>query len=208
MKRSDRGDTLIEVLFATTIFSVIAVGTLTLMNQGTYTSQRSLETTMVRQQIDAQADGLRFLHDAYINEYEPGKVYSATTPAGRYKKILDDARASGKVAATPFSNAATTCPGYISGSFVVNTRTGTVVTASSQLQRADSFAEVQYESTTGPVLQRSKGIWIEAVRSPDTSGLSATAGFIDFHIRACWYTIGTAKPMNIGTIVRLYEPRT
>lgn len=207
-KTRERGDTLIEVLFATTIFSVIAIGTLTLMNQGVHTSQRALESTIVRQQIDAQADGLRFLHGSYVNEYAPGKTFDPATPAGRYKKILDDARASGRTAASSFSAATVNCPGYISGSFVVNTRTAQVVTSPTQIQAADSFAEVQYDSTTGSTLRQSKGVWIEAVRSPqETTGYGTTAGFVDFHIRACWYSIGNKAPLTIGTIVRLYEPR-
>lgn len=56
-----RGDTIIEVILAVTIFSLVAVGALTLMNSGTSMSQRSLETTLVRQQIDTQAELLRFV---------------------------------------------------------------------------------------------------------------------------------------------------
>ncbi len=62
----DRGDTLIEVLFAITIFSLVAVSSMAIMNQGTDTAQRSLEITLVRQEIDAQAETLRFLNASYI----------------------------------------------------------------------------------------------------------------------------------------------
>jgi len=43
-----RGDTLIEVLLAVTIFSMLAVGVITVMNQGTHAAQRALEITLVR----------------------------------------------------------------------------------------------------------------------------------------------------------------
>jgi prepilin-type N-terminal cleavage/methylation domain-containing protein len=66
---SQKGDTLIEVLFAVTVFSLVAVGSLSIMNQGTTVAQRSLETTLVRQEIDAQAETLRFVHDSYIAAY-------------------------------------------------------------------------------------------------------------------------------------------
>ena len=63
-----RGDTLIEVMFAVAIFGMAAIGTIALMNRGLASTQNSLETTMARQEIDAQAEALRFLHSAYISE--------------------------------------------------------------------------------------------------------------------------------------------
>ena len=50
------GDTLIEVMLATAVFSAVAVGCLTVMNRGLSIAQQSLESTLVRQQIDAQAE--------------------------------------------------------------------------------------------------------------------------------------------------------
>ena len=59
-----RGDTIIEVLLAFSIFSLLSVGAMTVMGQGTNASQRALEITLVRQQIDAQAEALRAAHQA------------------------------------------------------------------------------------------------------------------------------------------------
>ena len=56
MRRSSRGDTLVEVLLGVTIFSLVAVITLETMNRGMAISQYALETTLVRQQVDAQAE--------------------------------------------------------------------------------------------------------------------------------------------------------
>jgi type II secretory pathway component PulJ len=64
-----RGDTIIEVVFAVTVFSMVAVGGLALMNQGAAMAQRSLEIGMVRDQMDAQADALRYMHSAYIANF-------------------------------------------------------------------------------------------------------------------------------------------
>ena len=55
-----RGDTLIEVLFAITVFSLVVVTSLAIMNQGTQAALRSLQLTLVRQQVDSQAEALRF----------------------------------------------------------------------------------------------------------------------------------------------------
>jgi type II secretory pathway pseudopilin PulG len=68
-RRHERGDTIIEVLFAVTVFAMVAVGAMTIMNQGTATAQRSLEVTLVRQQIDAQAEAIRYIHQAYVSAY-------------------------------------------------------------------------------------------------------------------------------------------
>lgn len=62
-----RGDTIIEVILAVTVFSVVAVGGIGVMNQGVATAQRSLEIGLVRAQIDAQADALRYIHSTYVS---------------------------------------------------------------------------------------------------------------------------------------------
>lgn len=65
-----RGDTLIEVMFAIAVFSVIAVISMSLMNMGVSTAQGTLEMTMARNEIDAQAEALRFIQNSYIAERE------------------------------------------------------------------------------------------------------------------------------------------
>ena len=60
------GDTLIEVMFAVGVFGLAAVGAISLMNRGLATAQNTLEVTMARQEIDTQAEVLRFLQNAYI----------------------------------------------------------------------------------------------------------------------------------------------
>ncbi len=212
--RRDGGDTLIEVLFAITIFSVIVVGGLSLMNRGLATSQRSVEMTLVRQQVDAQAEALRFMHSSYLDWYVPGVDITAidtatkVTPAGQYAQIITRAKVE---TASPF-NTGTTCGGYIPDSFVINTRTARVYyqapTPASQTlaltfnKDPTSYAQIQYSATNA--LTVSDGVWVEAVKSPPSG---TAAGYIDFHIRACWYSVGTDAPSRVGTIVRLYEPR-
>jgi len=67
---SRRGDTLIEVLFSITIFSLVATITVNLMNNGVATAQKTLEVTMARNEIDAQAEALRFIQNSYLSERE------------------------------------------------------------------------------------------------------------------------------------------
>lgn len=67
-QRVRRGDTLIEVLFAITIFSLISISTMVIMNSSTNAIESNLEETIVRAEVDAQADAIRFIHDAYLSE--------------------------------------------------------------------------------------------------------------------------------------------
>ena len=103
-RRIERGDTLIEVLFAITIFSLIVVTSLTLMNQGTAASQRALEITTVRQQVDGQAEALRFIHDAYVGVYQSGITFNTSdtvsTPAEEWFKMMNAVRTSGATQAS------------------------------------------------------------------------------------------------------------
>ena len=72
-----KGDTLVEVMFAVGIFGLVAVGAIGIMNKGLYDAQKALEITMARQEIDAQAEALRFIHNAYITEKQTtSKIYT------------------------------------------------------------------------------------------------------------------------------------
>lgn len=63
-----KGDTLIEVTLAVGIFSMIAIAIVAVMSNGTVGAQTALETTLTREEIDAQAEALRFIHASYISD--------------------------------------------------------------------------------------------------------------------------------------------
>lgn len=63
-----RGDTIIEVMFAIAVFSLVAVLTISMMNLGTAKAEGSLELTTARHELNAQAEALRFVHSAYTAE--------------------------------------------------------------------------------------------------------------------------------------------
>ncbi len=215
-----RGDTIIEVLFGISIFSLVAVGGLAIMNKGTAVAQRALEITLVRQQIDAQAETLRFLNSSYIAAFKPSVNlltyasgpfgYDADTPEDQWatmvKQLIDDA----DTAVSPFSDITTggACPTVPPNkSFIMNTKTAKYIkTGSMAFRDSVSFSQVRYENSSPTVIENTDGIWIEAVRKPDVSS-SDDWGYIDFHIRACWSSVGQSLPVTLGTIVRLYEPR-
>ena len=60
------GDTLVEVTLAIGIFSMVAIAVVAVVSGSTSGAQSALETTVTREQIDAQAEALRFIHNSYI----------------------------------------------------------------------------------------------------------------------------------------------
>jgi len=208
-RTTQQGDTLIEVLLAITIFSLVVVTSLTLMNQGTAAAQRSLEIATVRQQIDGQAEALRFMHDSYIGIYRSGITFNlsdaASSPAEEWSKMMtqvNSTRGSFRNA-SDFGRAA--CPvSPPATSFIINPRTVRFEPNQTLIKPATTWSQLEFNDTGG--LAASRGLWIEAVSSLPVSG-QQNAGYVDFHIRACWSGPSSTIPMTTGTIVRLYEPR-
>lgn len=64
------GDTLVEVAFAIGIFAAVSIIAVNVMNAGLNTAQASLEVTMARNEMDAQAEAIRFIHNAFTLERE------------------------------------------------------------------------------------------------------------------------------------------
>ncbi len=196
LETRERGDTIIEVLFATTIFSMIAVGALSIMTQGTAMAQRALEIGLVRQQIDAQADALRYLNQSYISDYGKNGTASQLWDA----VVLANAVSQ----ASPFDQTSIgdkcVLPTSAQKPFALNVRKLDTTPLLTPAADAGTYAKVHYDTPT----VTAEGLWVQAVRSPIIPG---ETGFYDFHIRACWQSPGQAVPMVIGTIVRLYEPR-
>lgn len=61
-----KGDTLIEVTLAVGIFSMVAIAIVAVMSGGTSSAQTALETTLAREEIDSQAEALRFIQASYV----------------------------------------------------------------------------------------------------------------------------------------------
>ena len=219
-RQSQKGDTIIEVMFAFAIFALVAVGSLTIMNQGIAAAQRSLEITLVRAQIDAQAEAIRFIHQAYVASYQKDGAVP-TGVAGEWVKMTDTVTGKGSTnGASDFGVVdGSVCLASTPGQkpFILNARTATVwgsVPASSPSSGSlPPFSQVIYNPPTDTdgdgdlesSINQAYGIWIEAV--PSNAASSNGVGFVDFHIRACWSGAGSNAPITLGTIVRLYEPR-
>ena len=197
MKRANvRGDTIIEVLFAITVFSMVAIAGLSIMNQGTASAQRSLEVTLARHQMDAQAEAIRFIYDAYMAEYaESVESYSAA--AQEWVDIRDDT----VDAASSFgelSDGRCLPSSAIDRSFVVDPVALQV--NSNGFTSPTTYSRLVYNQNGA--FAQAEGLWIQAVQ---VDGSGNRPGYIDFHIRTCWDAPGQAVPVTLGTIVRIYD---
>jgi type II secretory pathway pseudopilin PulG len=129
-----RGDTLIEVALAIGIFSLVAITVVSVVSASLTGAQSALETTVTREEIDAQAEALRFIHDSYVSgtqskdikENVYGNLWRALTS---HALTEEDAKSKGILDYTPkvcselYADNGLLNTNYIGKSpFIINTR--------------------------------------------------------------------------------------
>ena len=119
-----RGDTLIEVALALGIFSMVAISIVSVVSASTSGAQSSLETTVAREEVDVQAEALRFIHDSYIAGGQSNSVNN-----DRYRELWRAITGSAKNKADSLTFNPTTCKELYDGSalqdqgaFIINPR--------------------------------------------------------------------------------------
>ena len=188
---SERGDTIIEVLLAVTVFSLVAVGGITIMNQGTNTAQRAVEITLVRQQIDAQTEALRAVHQAEARSED-------NNPTSTWNSITGPTATSYSGESCPADQAS-----LPSGAFALNPAKAEVLNGTTWFNQYSPITDPPYAKVNATT---SYGIWIERTADVTTTPSSTDApGVYTFRIRACWEGAGLSTPMRLETVVRLYE---
>lgn len=211
--KTKRGDTIVEAVFAFAIFGFIAVSSLLIMRQGMAKTQTAQEINLVRAQINAQAEALRYIHSSALSDYA-----SDNTSSDIYKKweeitdyvTTDTPEPSAKLIqgaiCTPI---ATVNP----RAFVLNPRGGSLdIKSVPLLNQAVSYSRLVYGSSgdtnnidlsdLNTVLTSVEGIWVEGFK---VAGSGSNKGYFDFYIRACWPNISGPVPNVIETVVRLYD---
>lgn len=175
-----RGDTIVEVMVAFTIFAMAAVAAVTIMNRGIAIAQRSLEVTLVRQQIDSQADMLRYVRDNNTSAWSDIKNANFTAPQ---------------------TSPPTACPRNTDevpvGTFYLQSTPSAVEHVSLRGGNANSFSLASTYAKLNDSRRLSEGLWVQPVRVDATT--------YDMYINACWDTVGSDMPLTLRTIVRLYE---
>ena len=229
------GDTLVEVALAIGIFSMVAIAVVAVMTSGTSSSQTALETTLTREEIDIQAEALRFIHSSYLANPDA----TANPYAALWKKItakaINPASNSSYVDYSPSTcqsvldsntlksngfvidlHALSTDPknayyGYSNhkNNFTVASTYPRLLYSQKQVQGNDTLID----STITANLSRVEGIYVIAVADRSTTQIvgptnqaTGQLGFYDFYIRTCWYGAGDNSPSTISTVIRLYNP--
>lgn len=178
-----RGDTLVEVLMAIVIMSVIIVGTLTIMSRGLASGQLSVEHSQVRLHVNGQLDLLTYLRDQYL--IDPNSAAAAT-----WKQILDNTNTQpfeydGTCAPTPAKLGPTNTTFYLTKAAGVVTR-----------------QPFNPALTPATIAIPGRGLWVEA-----RNALQATnPPYVDLVIRACWAASGGLGEQLTVTAIRLYTP--
>ena len=229
-----RGDTLIEVMLAVGIFSMVAVAVVSVMSGGTSSAQTALETTLAREEIDAQAEALRFVQSSYIAEKDNAdgkftKLWEAIT-----KKAHNNEEPKNKFNSDLATYSPSTCDELYDSTdkdeakthgFIIDTRKlGTfnegeinnVIVSKDKLEPASTYPRLIYNDSDslantyqGDTLQSAQGIYIIAVKDPKTTTIDGEvdkSAYYDFYIRTCWYGTGDQTPSTISTVIRLYDP--
>lgn len=224
-----RGDTLIEVMLAVGIFSMVAVAVVAVMSGGTSSAQTALETTLTREAIDAQAEALRFIQSSYIAEKDNVNGDYVNLWQAIASNALDIKDKSGDYQKSITQFSPDDCSNLYSGNnlknqhaFIINTRvlgsdpSAAFITASNgSFISASTYPRLVYvdegnlaSESFNPSLSSAEGIYIIAVRDPGSTTIAGTnkSAYYDFYIRTCWYGTGDKTPSTISTVMRLYDP--
>lgn len=224
-RNNKKGDTLIEVTLAVGIFSMVAVAVMAVMNGGAASAQLALEATLAREEVDAQAEALRFIQSAYIAEKSSGKSGDNATYGTLWNKITEEGNISSVSEDFPPSECSALYDdgGEAMRGFVINTRKlgmdgaradDVVLTGKGKLRQAVTYPRLVYgddDSLTDDSnmdLDGVEGIYIVAVKDPGETTINNTnkSAYYDFYIRTCWYGSGKSAPSTIYTLVRLGDP--
>ena len=190
MRKFNRGDTLVEVLLGVTIFSLVAVISLETMNRGMAIAQYSLETTLVRQQVDAQAEMLRYAHDMKNDTW---------------KKLVDNNSVSvSAVNGNEGNLGVEKCPDDFSTKEFALAATPSLASKISILNNPGDYKAAETYARVDSDTKKTYGISVRLVK-PSTATGSRDSNKYDAYIKACWMPVGSKMPATIGTIVRLYD---
>jgi len=208
------GDTIVEVSFAVVIFGAIAIGAWISMNSSLSVAQSTLESTLARDEIDGQADALRFIHASALSAEAPNE-YTET-----WRRITENVNHS--AANLPFDTCEEGLNQYKTSSsynvFLLNPRnlddSSAAFIDKDLIQPATVFPRILYGAgdETNEVNSSDRnatgaqGLWIVPQKGIPSGMSTSYLGYFDFYIYACWDEGGRTVPSTLSTVVRLYDP--
>ncbi len=217
-----KGDTIIEVVFAISIFGFVSIVTLNIMQKAMMAGQLALETSLARQAMDSQAEALRFLASRNKNrakgDFFEDNIHTVYKNIKDYKTVNDsDLIKMEDMTIIDSSTGLRRCttPRELSKEAFVIDVYNDDLGLKDNIKRAkyyprlvsrDFFGKEQQD--TNKIIKNhqfawSEGIYVQAIKVDDAGGLEYPA--IDFHIKACWETPSSPRPVTLATIVRLYD---
>ena len=200
-----KGDTLVEVMLAIGIFSMIAIAITAVMSSGSSGAQAALETTLTREEVDTQAEAIRFIQSSYAVD----KTAADDTYAKLWKDIIARAAPASEDilqynpsscsavysesspvrnyafvinprALSTFSESAESGGGSTAALVTMNTTDGS---GNKIMQTTSTYPRLVFGSTGGSLvsngndnLVRAEGIYVVAVRDQGTSNVIDAAG--------------------------------
>lgn len=181
-----KGDTVIELMLAFSIFSLAAVSTIAIMNRGVAMSQQSLETSLVRAQMDGQAEMIRYLRDTSHPMWDTIKSHATTKVAPLSPAIC------------PSANDIRDYGGF----FIRKGANLELKATPADFGSPATYARIGSDT---PGDTKSYGLWVQIARS-DAGDETHTITAYDVYVHACWSSLVTDNvPSTLGTIVRIYD---
>ena len=176
-RKNQRGDSLLEVMLAISVMSMIAVGSMTVMNRGNNVTINSLWRTGARAAINSQAELLMYLHEnnssAYKAAFIDGHNSTASTASGdEVKKATGESGSNG--------NTTSAKPFYLDA-------TGAIKSGGAGC------------GTAAAGVAPGRGVWIDAVRYANYTDFYIKACWTGQHGMA------SSGNSNSVTIVRIYD---
>ena len=220
-----KGDTLVEVTLAVGIFSMVAIAVVAVMSGGTSNTQTALETTLAREEIDIQAETLRFIQASAAAEGASdglfSKLWKNITEGAIAEEDAEDAGAIYHFSPTSCSSIYPDPDDGEPDAFLQNAFFIDPEKLQNENYRGDAVVSYPdnrnlfHSTSTYPRIYdgNAEGIFVVAVKdsgtkilSPSTSGISSensVSYYYDFYIRTCWDSPGSDRPSTISTVIRL-----
>lgn len=197
--KSARGDTLIEVLVAVTVLSLVVTLCYTVMTRSFSYGQVALERNITQNMLNGQISVLR---DIYARAHTGGSAADWTEVSAR---VIDDngltaggnPLGSGPQRTTVLNSANTACQRNQGAFYFGTNAAGTIETAPSVLPTIVPPA-TPVRTATYPIY--GDGMWIEGYKLVDNNSV-----YYDFYIKACWEAAIGGQLQSILTTVRFHE---
>ncbi|MCL2002138.1 hypothetical protein FWG76_01900 [Candidatus Saccharibacteria bacterium] len=228
-----KGETIVEVMFAVAIFGAVAMVAIQMMNRGSVVAQAAVEAQQARNEMDAQASAIKFIHDGFLAEREHHNSANTDPPSRQFEELWNLITSSARTAAPPYHDNDTCTdvmsndePFYGNQAFIINTRAlrprGAPGYDASNIVRRPSdtsfivapiYPRLVFtgddvtltETAIFDDVSSVEGLQVFAIES--NKRINGQPEYYDFHIRACWRPAGQLRDSKLSTITRALNPK-